>query len=91
MKTAILTFIMILVALPVWAAGADDFGSRFTGRSPSALEMPSLEQRLQEIAPAAGDTEPAEQMDGAQNMPPQPTPVSKEVTSLPSEDTESNQ
>lgn len=55
------------------AAGADDFGSRFTGRSPSALEMPSLEQRLQEIAPAAGDT------DSQADMPPQPQPVTKET------------
>jgi hypothetical protein len=45
--------VLVFISTPCLAA-SDDFGSRFTGRAPSALELPSLESRLQDISPAAG-------------------------------------
>ena len=44
------------------AFAADEFGERFTNENPAALqeEPQSIEQQLQQIAPAAGDKNGAE-------------------------------
>ncbi|MCF8495625.1 MAG: hypothetical protein K9G62_03050 [Alphaproteobacteria bacterium] len=48
-------FIFMLVLMAGSSAYADDFGARFAGESPSALEEPSFIPSL--IEPAAGDEE----------------------------------
>ena len=55
----VLALLFVLPAADLYAMGGDEFGSRFTGRVPSALEIPTLEQRLQDIAPAAGAEAPS--------------------------------
>lgn len=71
-----LGFLAAMLLLPqAGFAATDEFGSRFTGRAPDALQEPSLEQKLQEIAPAAGPDDGAlDTKDGTLQEAPQDTP-----------------